>query len=133
MVTPLSTAFSNEPPRSFKFDVCRLDEWPPFLDLGLVECAKCFRGPQLGRRSFGSEFRDLTLHRRIVERFGHGGTELVDDRLRRTLWCPKPIPKCDVEPQHAKFIGRGNVRCRRYPDLGQDRVGLELAAANLRQ
>src|SRR5215471_19902000 len=118
---------------SLRLDSRRFDERPPFVDLGFVKNAKSLRRLLFARGNFRSEIGDLSSDGRISKRVSDSGIKLGNDRLWRALGGPEPISKCHIEPWHTQFVGRGNLGRRRPAALAEDRIGLELTAAHIRQ
>src|SRR5262252_847093 len=73
-------------------DICRLDDWPPFLDLGLLQGPKRLRRLLLGRRHLEAEVGHAGPHHRIGHRDHGGFIEFADDILRRALRHPQAVP-----------------------------------------
>jgi hypothetical protein len=65
--------------RSFSFDPSFLDDRPPFLDLGLLQGAKCLGCLLVARKNLLPEIGETALHCRISQGFDDGGIQLRDD------------------------------------------------------
>src|SRR2546421_673284 len=79
----------------FDLDLGRLDQRPPFRDLGLLMRVERLRVLPFAREDILSDHRELGLHRRIGERLGHRSVELRHDWLRRALGHPESMPQRD--------------------------------------
>src|SRR5262245_65941635 len=77
-------------------DVGGLDQWPPFLDLGLVVRRERFRGLLLGRRDFLAKTDEALAHSRIGERRHGGGGQFRNDLARPALGHPPAVPRHNV-------------------------------------
>src|SRR5215467_8311706 len=64
-VMALPCATDDQAQGSFALDVRRLDDRPPLLDLGFLQCAERLRGLLLARRDFEAEHRHALAHARI--------------------------------------------------------------------
>src|SRR5262245_16606632 len=95
---------------SLRLDAGSFDDRPPFLDLRLVERQQRLWRELLGRENVLREVDELLLDPRIGERLRGGVVEPGDDRLRRTLGCPKGVPEREVEARQAGFVRRRNLR-----------------------
>src|SRR5262249_34116806 len=68
---------------SFRLDVRRLDDRPPFLDLGLLISPQRLRRLPLARRDFEPLFGEGFMYGWIAQRVQGRRVELADDVLRR--------------------------------------------------
>src|SRR5580698_422741 len=66
-------------PRLFCLEVGRLDDRPPFFDLGSLKIAERLRGLLVARRNILAEIVQALANRRIGDRRHGSGIELVDD------------------------------------------------------
>src|SRR5215467_2638315 len=87
--------------RSFRLDVRRLDDRPPFFDLGVVKGGEPLRGLLLARSNIEAEISKAPAHGRIGESLHHGAVELADDVFRRALGCEEAEPARHVEARYA--------------------------------
>src|SRR5215510_4582033 len=85
-------------------DVGGLDQWPPFLDLGLVVCGERLGGLLLGWRDFLAKTDEALAHSRIGERRHGGGGKFRNDVAWRTLGHPQAIPGRNVHARRAGLI-----------------------------
>src|SRR5262245_35075307 len=92
----------------FRFDAGRLDDWPPFLDLGPVEGSKRLRRLLLARKDPLTEAREPRPHRWIAQRFDDSAVELGDRLLGCASGYPKPVPKRQIEARPAGFVDGRN-------------------------
>src|SRR5215469_14620315 len=67
----------------FRLDIRRLDDRPPFLDLGLLIGTKRLRRLPLALRNFKALLGEALTYSRIAQRAHGRGIELADDVLRR--------------------------------------------------
>src|SRR3954464_1133560 len=86
------------PELSFRLDTRSLEDWPPFLDLGLVEGGEAPRRLLLARGHIEPEIGEFLLPLGIGERLDHRGVELGDHLARRALRREEGEPAGDVEP-----------------------------------
>jgi adenylate cyclase len=77
---------------SFRLDPEFLDERPPFLDLGLLECGERFRRPLFAWENLIPDIGKPRWHRRIGQSLDGGRVQPVDYLLGRTFWRKKPLP-----------------------------------------
>src|SRR5262245_52896186 len=77
---------------SLRLDVCRLDDRPPFLDLGLLISSECLRCLFVARKNLHAYFSNPPAHGRMGQRMYGGGIELADDILWGALRRPKSVP-----------------------------------------
>ena len=78
--------------RSLDLDARRLDYRPPFLDLGLLQCAERFRRLLLPREYLLPKVAEPPTHVCFAECIDGRGIKLGDDALRRILRHPKTVP-----------------------------------------
>jgi hypothetical protein len=64
---------------SLALDVRCLDDWPPLLDLGLVESAECFRRLLFAWEKLHAKIGEPLTNRPIGQRNHHRVTKLADD------------------------------------------------------
>src|SRR5438876_10670002 len=95
---------------SFRLEVGRLDDRPPAFRLGFLERTQRFRRLLRKRRDLYAKLLEALFHRGIGEGLHHGGIELGDDVLRRTLRYPKSIPERSEEAGQARLVRRRNIR-----------------------
>src|ERR1700744_4526818 len=95
---------------SLRFNVLRLDDRPPFVDLRLMESAQRLRIQSVARWQDVPEGGQFLLHGGIGKGFRNRGIEFRDDLPRRSLGGPKPVPKREIELGHAGLGGRWNIR-----------------------
>jgi hypothetical protein len=89
-----------------RLDVGRLDDRPPFLDLGLVTGAKRFRRLLFARRDFLAHVGESLANGGIGKGIDDGGIELGDNVLGRPLGNPEPVPERKIERRYLA------IRCR---------------------
>jgi hypothetical protein len=82
----------------FRLDPELLDDWPPFLDFGLL-----IGGKRLGRllvagKNLKREVGKAGAYRRIGQGSHGSGIEFRYDILRGALRCPQAEPSCNVNP-----------------------------------
>src|SRR5262249_33958309 len=94
---------------SLRPDGRRLDQRPPFLDLGLVVGGERRGGLLLGRRNLLAEIGEALLHGGIGERMHGGLGELVHHVRRRSLRHPHAVPGRDIDAGRAGLVDTGNV------------------------
>src|SRR4051794_9110543 len=90
--------------RSLALDARRLDDRPPFLNLGPVQRAKILRRLLLAGRNFLPKLAQPRLRGRVGERLDDGGVELGDDVLGRALRRPQGKPDRAVDSRHPRFV-----------------------------
>src|SRR5439155_3364892 len=88
---------------SFPFDVRRLDDWPPLLDLGLLKGAKGLWCLLRAREDFIPQFAEPLAHRRVGQSLHGSGVELGDHRLWRALRRPEAVPEGEVESRQPRL------------------------------
>ena len=118
---------------SLRLDAGRLDDRPPLGDLGALVGGERLWRLLLARRNFIADVEQPPAHRRIGERFHHGGAELGDHRLGRALAGPKPAPDRDVHSGKPGLVHGRDVGRRHKPRRRRDGEGLDLAGLNVRQ
>src|SRR5215471_4661585 len=96
-------------------DTSRLDDRPPFLDLGPLVGAECFRRELLRWRDHLAQTDETLAHGRVVQRLDNGGVQLCDDVLWRSLGRPNAVPRGEVEARQSGLIHRCNVGRLRQP------------------
>src|SRR5262249_44140172 len=111
----------------------RLDDRPPFLDLGLVELAEILRRLLLAYPDLVALLGELLADGRVVQRTDNCAVEFRDDVLRRALRRPHRLPGRDVQARRARLVhgrdfGRGGGAALRHH--GKD---LDAATAELRE
>src|SRR5262249_17167992 len=109
---------------SFRLDPKLLDERPPFLDLGLLECAERLRRLLLARENLIPEIGIPRSHQRIGQCLSGGGVEPVDYLLRRAFWREKPVPTGTGERKRQSHLAKGrDVRRLRQARVTRHRIG----------
>ena len=93
----LTQSRSRDLAGSLALDVRRLDDRPPFFDLGFVKGGKRLRRLVFSRRNFLAEIKELGTHHRIVESLNDCSIELGDNFLRGTMGNPKCTPIRRIE------------------------------------
>src|SRR5258707_14638324 len=93
-------------------DVCRLDYRPPLLDVSPLQSDESFGRLLVMRGNFEPQIRQPFLHPWISQGIGDRCIELVDDRFRRRLGRPKPVPERRVESGQSGLIRGRN--CGRH-------------------
>src|SRR5271170_2035008 len=91
-------------------DVCRLDNWPPPLALGLLQSKQGLGRLLIERADLDTQLREALLALRIGEDTRHGGVERGDNILRRALRHPEPVPERREEAGQPGLVGGWNVR-----------------------
>src|SRR5712675_1714317 len=110
---------------SFSLDVRGLDDGPPFLNVGLLQCAECFWGELVSRENFLPGIGEPRTHRWLGERLHRSGIECGDDTLRCAFGHPQPKPVADVKPAQSRLVDRWNVgRCGQAV-FGCHRIGFD--------
>src|SRR5215475_8341039 len=94
------------PVGSFRLGASRLDDRPPFGDLGFLVGAERLRGLPLARRNDKALVDKFLAHGRIVRCANGGGVELVDDVPRRAFGGEQPRPQRELEPGEPRFLRR---------------------------
>src|SRR5882672_6861344 len=95
---------------SLALEVCCLDDRPPLLDLGALQNHESFGRLLVMRGNFEAQIGQPFLYSWISQGIGDRGIELVDDRLRRGLGRPKPIPERRVESRAVRPHPRSELR-----------------------
>src|SRR5262249_58025549 len=95
---------------SLRLGASRLDNRPPFGDLGFLVGAERFRGLALARRNDKALVDKVLAHGGIVSCANGGGVELVDDVPRRALRGGQTRPQRELGPRGPRFLRR--------PDFG---------------
>src|SRR5262249_34782132 len=116
-----------------RIDAGGLDQRPPLLDLGPLECAERLWRLLLARRNVRAPPSKPRAHGGISERIDDGAVELGNYGLGRVLRRPQAEPDRGIEPRQPALVDGRNFGRRGKPRLGGDAIGLELAAAHLRQ
>src|ERR1700730_1271262 len=119
--------------RSLSLDVRRLDNGPPFLDLGLLKRAERLRRLLVARNDLLTEAGELLARCRIRQNIGDRRVELGDDRLRRGFRRPDRIPDRTGEIGQSGLGGRRDFRRRRQAAPAGKRKGLDVACMYLWQ
>jgi hypothetical protein len=70
---------------SLGLDVRRLDDGPPLLDFGLLQCAERLRRLLFDRQKILAKIGEALTHRRIGQRIHDSRIELADDPLWSAL------------------------------------------------
>src|SRR5205814_5304029 len=91
-------------PSSVRRDPRRLDDRPPFVDLGLLEGGQRLRRKLLARENILREIDQLLPDRWIGQRARGGTIELGDDVLRRALGRPQRVPEREVEAGQSGLV-----------------------------
>src|SRR5262249_10801851 len=104
---------------SFRPDVGRLDDRPPFLNFGLVEGAQRLRGLLLARWCIRSEIDEALSHRRIGQCIDDRRIERQDDRARRSFRRPKSMPRSEIKSRQPRLIHRRNLRRSRQASVAR--------------
>src|SRR5437764_8655713 len=73
-------------------DPRRLDDRPPFLDLGLVEGAEGLGPLLIARENILAEIVQARAHGRVRKRIHDRSVEFDDDLLRRGFLHPQAVP-----------------------------------------
>src|SRR3954464_9136251 len=97
------------PELSFRLDTRSLEDWPPFLDLGLVEGGEAPRRLLLARGHIEPEIGEFLLHLGIGEGLDHCSVQLRNNLARRAFRCEEGEPAGDVEARQPRFVGAGNA------------------------
>src|SRR5215831_11108800 len=114
---------------SFRLDARRLDDRPPFGDLGFLVGAERLRGLPLARRNDKALVDKFLAHGRIVRCANGGGVELVNDVPRRALGGEQTRPQRELEPGEPRFLRRRDFGRDCDAVLGGDRKRLDPARA----
>src|SRR5262249_59593263 len=93
-------------------DVRRLEDRPPFLDLGLLLGGERFGRLLLARWNILALIGESLPHGCVGQSPLHRRIESCDGLLGRSRRHPEPVPKRGVEPRHPRFIDGGDVRSR---------------------
>src|SRR5439155_14665353 len=86
-----------------------LDDGPPLLDFGFVECAEGFGRLLVLREYLLAEVSEPTLHARISQSTRNSSIELSNDVLRRARRCPQPEPRRKVQPGQTRLVQRRDI------------------------
>ena len=89
---------------SLRLDAGRLDDGPPFRDLGLVEFGKVIRRQVLARCQHIALLGEPLADRRIIERADDRAVEFRDHVLRRAFRCEHRLPGLDVHAGRAGLV-----------------------------
>src|SRR5262245_26996516 len=119
------------PVGSFRLGASRLDDRPPFGDLGFLVGAERLRGLLLARWNDKALVDKFLAHGRIVRCANGSGVELVDDVPRRALGGEQTRPQRELEPGEPRFLRRGDFRRDCDAVLGGDRKRLDPARARM--
>src|SRR6516165_1250782 len=117
---------------SFRLGASRLDDRPPFGDLGFLVGAERLRGLALARRNDKALVNKVLTHGGIVRCANGGGVELVDDVPRRALGGEQTRPERELEPGEPRFLRRRDFGRDCDAVLGGDRKRLDPARAYVR-
>jgi hypothetical protein len=93
-------------------DVCRLVYRPPLLNVSPLQSDESFGRMLVMRGNFEPQIHQPFLHPWISQGVGDRCIELVDDRFRRRLGRPKPVPERRVESGQSGLIRGRN--CGRH-------------------
>src|SRR5262245_33333136 len=94
---------------SFHFDARRLDDWPPFLNLGFVVSAERFRCLLLARINLLPEVGEPLAYGGIGKAFDNCFIEFADDVFWRAFRYPHPMPNRQVELWQSGLVDCGDV------------------------
>src|SRR5438128_2386352 len=78
---------------SLRLDARRLDDWPPLVDLGLLEGAERLRGELLARENLLREIDQFLPDGRVGQGRHSRAVELRNDVLRGALRRPQRMPE----------------------------------------
>jgi hypothetical protein len=95
---------------SFALDVRRLDDRPPFFDLGLVVRGERLRRLLLARKNLLAQTGEPRTHVRIGERLHDRGVELADDGLGRSFRRKQRKPPGNVNSRQPGLVNGRNIR-----------------------
>jgi hypothetical protein len=94
-------------------DVRRLDDGPPLLDVGLLQCAEHSRRLLVARGHLISQVGELLNDARVGQRAHHCSIKLINDIFRCAPGRENPIPARHGESGETRLIRCWNVgRCR---------------------
>ena len=110
--------------RSFCLDPSRLDDRPPFVDLGLLQRAKRLGRLLVARRQLLTELGQPALHHPIGKSLADRAIEHGDDICRRAFWGPEPVPDRRVEARQPRLVDSRDLGPSRQARLCGDRKGL---------
>src|SRR5262249_42282584 len=127
------TGFVTSIVRSLRGDAGSFDDRPPFLDLGLVVRVERRRRELFARRHFQTEIGDAPAHYWIGERVHHRRVEPGNDVVRRVLRRPEGMPQSDMKAGHSRFVDRRDLRRGDPAGLGENGIGFDLTAGQMRQ
>src|SRR5262245_49459189 len=114
-------------------DARRLDDRPPFLDLGLVEGSQPLRRLLVAWHNLITQVYKPLAGRRIGQSLHDRRVELADDPVRRAFWNPNRTPNRTVEPGQSRLIYRRDIRSQDQAAPAGERVGFDVAGTHLRQ
>src|SRR5262245_58253020 len=114
-------------------DARRLDDRPPFLDLGLVEGSQPLRHLLVAWHNLITQVYKPLAGRRIGQSLHDRRVELADDPVRRAFWNPNRTPNRTVEPGQSRLIYRRDIRSQDQAAPAGERVGFDVAGTHLRQ
>src|SRR5262249_7282522 len=114
---------------SFRLGASRLDDRPPFGDLGFLVGAERLRGLLLARRNDKALVDKFLAHGRIVRCANGGGVELVNDVPRRALGGEQTRPQRELEPGEPRFLRRRDFGRDCDAGLGSNRKRFDPARA----
>src|SRR4051794_28020431 len=86
-----------------------LDHRPPFRDLLLLVSGKDFRRLLRRRRDLLPNIPEPLQNGLISESVPEGSVEAGDNVGRRATRSPNGVPVQEMEPSHARFVGRRNL------------------------
>src|SRR5262249_26914196 len=116
-----------------RIDAGGLDQRPPLLDLGPLECAERLWRLLLARRNVHPKSGKPRAHRGISERIDDGAVELGNHGLGCVLRRPQSKPDRSEESGEPTLVDGRNFWRRGKSRFGGDAIGLDQAAAHLRQ
>src|SRR5262249_5475948 len=100
---------------------------------GLLVSGKSLRRLLLSRENLLPKLCNSCAHVRVGQDRFYRGVELSEYLLRCPFGQPKADPYRSVEPWQSGLIHRWNVRRNGQPCLACDRIGFDVAGANLLQ
>src|SRR5262249_2560685 len=121
------------PRRSFRLNVRRFYDRPPFFGLCVVKGVEPFWGLLLARSNIEAEIGKALAYRRIGEGLHHGAVELTDNVFRRGLGSEEAEPPRHVEAGYAALVRGRNVSHARGALRGEIGDRLDCSGAHLGQ
>src|SRR6266550_3297983 len=94
---------------SLSLDVRRLDDGPPLLDFGRLQCAERLGRLLLAGRDLLPQVSEPRAYRWIGQGIYRGGIELCDDGRRCTLAREQCIPDRKIQSGQASFVNRRDI------------------------